>query len=144
MKSRAFILLLSFALTVFGSSITGEADTLEFTKNKLIYRGNVKLVRDGSVLRAQEVIILLSEDGKPVRIIAKGDVRVHEEGRRSFARYMEYDVERDVIILKGDAKIVEKTRVLEAEEIIIYRKENRLIAKGHKKRVRTVYVEEGT
>ncbi|NPB07608.1 MAG: lipopolysaccharide transport periplasmic protein LptA [Aquificae bacterium] len=141
MKWKAFILL-SLSSLLFAQSITGEADSLEFLKDRLIYRGNVQLVRDSSVLRADEVVIYLNEENKPVKIVAKGRVRVRENGRRAWADYAEYDLLKDVIILRGSAKIQEKTRVLEAEEIIIYRKENRLVAHGKGKRVRSVYLEE--
>ena len=143
MKWKALILLLSFSTLLYAqSSITGESDELIYLENKLIYKGNVRLIRDSSVLRAEKVEIILNKEGKPVKIVAKGNVRIIEPNRKVFADYAEYDLTKDVIYLKGSAKIQEKTRVLEAEEITIYRKENRLVAKGGKKRVKTVYLEE--
>jgi len=141
MKWKAFILL-SLSSLLFAQSITGEADSLEFLKDRLIYRGNVQLIRDSSVLHADEVIIYLNKENKPVKIVARGKVRVKEKDRRAWADYAEYDLIEDVIILRGNAKIQEKTRVLEAEEIVIYRKENRLVAHGKGKRVRSLYLEE--
>ena len=142
MKLKVFIVLLSFIALGFSQSITGEANILEFSNNKLIYKGNVKLIRGSSVLKADEVIIILDKDSKPVKIIAKGKVKVIEDSRKSYADYVEYDIKKDVIYMKGNAKIVEGSRILEADEIFLYRKENRLTAKGITKRVRTVYVEE--
>ena len=100
------------------------------------------MIRDSAVLKAQKVEIILDENGKPKKIIAYGNVKIIEPERKVFADYAEYDLVKDVMYLKGNAKIQEKTRLLEADEITMYRKENRLVAKGNKKRVRTVYVEE--
>lgn len=142
MRLKVFIVLLSFIALGFSQSITGEANILEFSNDKLIYKGNVKLIRGSSILKADEVIIILDKNGKPLKIIAKGKVKVIEDSRRSYADYVEYDMQRDVIYMKGNARIVEGNRILEADEIFLYRKENRLTAKGTTKRVRTVYVEE--
>ena len=143
MKWKALTLLLSLSALLFAqSSITGESDELIYLENKLIYKGNVRLIRDSSVLRAEKVEIILNEEGKPVKVIASGNVKIIEPMRKVFANYAEYDLTKEVIYLKGSAKIQEKTRILEADEITIYRKENRLVAKGNKKRVRTVYLEE--
>ncbi len=143
MKLKVFILILSLLTLSFSEEvITGEAKELEFLKEKLIYKGNVKLVRNSSVLNAEKVIVYLNKEGKPVRIVAKGKVKIIENERKAFSDYAEYDLTNEVIILKGNAKIQEKTRLLEADEIVIYRKENRLIAKGIKRKVRTVYMEE--
>ncbi len=143
MKWKALILLLStFYLIYAQSSITGEADELIFLKNKLVYRGNVRLIRDSSTLRAKKVEIILDKEGKPLKIIAYGNVRIVEPERKVFSDYAEYDLSKEIVHLKGSVKIQEKTRILEADEVIIYRKENKLVAKGERNRVRTVYVEE--
>ena len=142
MKWKALTLLLSLSALLFAqSSITGESDELIYLENKLIYKGNVRLIRDSSVLRAEKVEIILNEEGKPVKVIARGKVKIIEPERKVFADYAEYDLIKDIIYLKGNAKIQEKTRVLEAEEVTIYKQENKLVAKGSKKRVRTVYLE---
>ncbi len=143
MKWKVFILLLSlFTFIHAQNSITGESDELIYSEDKLIYKGNVRLIKESSVLRAEKVEIILNEEGKPVKIVASGNVRVIEPNRKAFANYLEYNLTEDIIYLKGGAKIQERTRILEADEIIIYRKNNKLIAKGGKKRVRTVYLEE--
>ncbi|GAB6065908.1 LptA/OstA family protein [Aquifex pyrophilus] len=142
MKLRAFILTLSLVGLAFSQAITGEADSLVYTQDRLIYRGNVKLIKDSSVLNAEEVIIYLNKQGKPVKIVAKGKVSIVEGNRKSFADYLEYDLTKEVIYMRGNAKIVEGKRILEADEIYLYRKEKKLVAKGKKRRVRSVFVEE--
>jgi len=142
MKWKVFILLLSFIGFAISQTITGEANSLEFLKDKLIYKGNVILHRDDAILKADEVVILLDKENKPFKLIAKGRVRFREKGRKAEAQFAEYDLKKETIYLKGNARIEEEGRIIEADEIIIYKKERRLVAKGKGKRVRTVYVEE--
>ncbi|WP_461832626.1 LptA/OstA family protein [Aquifex sp.] len=142
MKLKAFILTLSLVGIAFSQAITGEADSLVYTRDKLIYKGNVKLIRDGSVLKADEVIIYLDKEGKPLKIVAKGKVSILEDNRKSFSDYLEYDLKKDIVYMRGNAKIVEGKKVLEADEIYIYGKEKKIVAKGEKNRVRSVFVEE--
>lgn len=142
MKWKAFILLLSFIGFSLSQTITGEANSLEFLKDRLIYKRNVILHRDSSTLKADEVVILLDKENKPYKLIAKGNVKFRENGRKAEAEFAEYDLRKEIIHLKGNAKIEENGRVVEADEIIIYKREKRLVAKGKGKRVRTVYVEE--
>lgn len=133
--------LISF-LTVWAQPITGEAKNLEFKKDSIVYRGNVKLTRGESVLRADEVVIFLDENGKPVKITATGNVRYYEPKRRAFSEYAEYDLRSDVIILRGKARVEEDKNILEADEIVYDRKKETLQAKGDNSRVRTIYIEE--
>ncbi len=142
MKFKALILplaLLSFALS---QPITGEAEKLIFKKDRIIYRGKVKLTRGDSLLRADEVIVFLDDRGKPVKMVAKGEVRYSEPGRKAFSDYAEYDFRTDVIVLRGRARVEEEKNVLEAEEIVYDKKNQTLQAKGEKSKVRTIYIEE--
>ncbi len=138
-KSALSILILFFSLSQ-AQPITGEAKTLEFKDNRIIYTGNVKLVRGPSVLKADRVVIHLTEKGKPVKIVATGNVRYSEPGRKATSRYAEYDLIQEVIILKGEAHVEENNSILEADEIVYDRKRQTLQAKGD--RVRTIYIEE--
>ncbi len=138
-KSALSILILFFSLSQ-AQPITGEAKTLEFKDNRIIYTGNVKLVRGPSVLRADRVVIHLTEKGKPVKIVATGNVRYSEPGRKAISERAEYDLTGDVIVLKGNARVEEDNSILEADEIVYDRKKQTLQAKGD--RVRTIYIEE--
>lgn len=122
--------------------ITGEAQKLEFSKDRIIYTGNVKLTRGDALLKADKVTILLSEKGKPVKLIAEGHVRYREPGRKVTAEYAEYDLINDTILLRGMARVEEEKNVLEAEEIVYDKRNRTLRAKGGREKVRTIYVEE--
>ncbi len=134
--------ILLSALFLKGQPITGEAKKLEFKKDQIIYVGNVKLVRGDSVLRADKVIIFIDEKGKPLKIVAIGNVRYSEPGRKAVSEYAEYDLKNEVIFLKGNARVEEEKNILEAEEIVYDRKNETLEAKGDNSKVRTIYIEE--
>ncbi len=141
MRYKLALLLLLVGIS-FSQPITGEAKKLEFRKDRIIYTGDVKLIRGESILRADRVEILLDEKGKPVKVVATGKVRYAETNRRAFSDYAEYDLKRDVILLKGRARVEEDKNILEAEEIVYDRKSGTLQARGKEGRVRTIYIEE--
>ncbi len=143
MRSKIFILfLLLSVLFALSQPITGEAQKLEFRKDRIIYTGKVKLTRGDTVLKADKVTILIDEKGKPKRIIAVGNVRYVEPKKRATSDYAEYDLEKEIIILKGKAKVEEEKNILEAEEIVYDKRNGTLQAKGGDKKVRTIYIEE--
>ncbi|WP_457601420.1 lipopolysaccharide transport periplasmic protein LptA [Hydrogenivirga sp.] len=142
MRCRLILLTLLLYLWGWAQPITGEAKNLEFKKDRIVYTGNVKLTRGDSVLHADKVVIFLDERGKPVKMVATGKVRYFEPRRKAFSRYAEYDLVKDVIILKGNARVEEDKNVLEADEIVYDKKNETLQAKGDKSKVRTIYIEE--
>ncbi len=136
----AFLLLIYSFST--GQPITGEAKNLIFKEDRIIYEGNARLTRGEAELKADRVIIMLGKKGKPKRLIAEGSVRYIEPGRSATAEYAEYDLEEEVIVLRGKAVVEEDKNVLEADEIVYDRKNKTLQAKGETRRVRTIYIEE--
>ncbi len=132
-------LLVGFAL---GQPITGEAKNLIFKEDRIIYEGNARLTRGEAELKADRVVIFLSKKGKPKKLVAEGSVRYEEPGRSATAEYAEYDLEKEVIFLRGKAVVEEDKNVLEADEIVYDRKNKTLQAKGENRRVRTIYIEE--
>ncbi len=135
-------LLLLISSLLWGQPITGEAQKLEFKKDRIVYTGKVKLTRGEATLRARKVTILLDEEGKPLKLVAEGNVLYLEPGRKATADYAEYDLRKEVIVLKGSAKVEERKNVLEAEEIVYDRRNETLQAKGGEGKVRTIYIEE--
>lgn len=142
MKLRLILLTITLAGLSFSQPITGEAQNLEFVKDRVIYKGDVKLVRGEAVLRADEVVIFVDEKGKPVKLVATGRVRYTETSKRAYSDYAEYDLLKELIFLRGAAKVEEGGNLLEADEILYDKKNNTLKAKGNNGKVRTIYVEE--
>ena len=139
------ILLIMWLFSVYvalSQPILGEADSLTYEKDKIVYTGNVKLTKGNGVLTADRVIIYLDENKKAKRAEAEGHVKYIEGSRRAFADKAEYDFQSDVIKLYGNAKVEDNKNFVEADEIVYYKREDRAIALSKGKRVRTFYVEE--
>ncbi len=137
-----FTLLLLIPSIILSQVIVGESDSLEYRKGKIIYKGNVKLTKDGGILLADEVEVFVDEAGKPKKLVAKGKVRYLQEGKRAQADYAQYDLEQETLLLKGNAKIEDGGNLLEADIIIYNRKTDTLEAKSVSRQVRTLYIEE--
>ncbi len=143
MRFRSLLLLiLGTVIASLGQPITGEANRLEFKKDRIIYEGNARLTRGKTVLKADKVTIFLGEDGKPTKLVAEGRVRYTEPKRKAVADYAEYILSEEIIILKGKARVEEEKNVLEADEIVYDRKNETLSARGTSRKVRTIYIEE--
>lgn len=137
----ALLLLLVFSL-IWSQPIVGEADSLTYEKNKIIYMGNVRISRGNAVLTANKVTIHLDENKKAKLAEAEGNVRYVEGNRRGSADKMVYNIREETITLIGRAKVEDGPNFVEGEEIVYYRKENRALAVGRGSKVRTFYVEE--
>ena len=142
MKCRLLTALFFLCSIAFSQPITGEAKILEFKDNRVIYKGDVKLTRGDALLSADRVEIILDERGKPVKILAVGNVKYVEGNRKARADYAEYDLKADRIILEGSATVEEDKSVLSADRIVYDRKSQSLQALGGAGKVKTLYVEE--
>ncbi len=136
------LILFFIPLMLYAQPIVGEADSLTYEKDKVVYMGNVRLTRGDALLTADKVTIYLDENKKAKLIEAEGRARYVEGNRRGSADKMVYDLRDETITLKGKAKVEEGQNFVEAEEIIYYKKEDKAVAISKKSRVRTFYVEE--
>ncbi|MCS7083839.1 MAG: lipopolysaccharide transport periplasmic protein LptA [Aquificaceae bacterium] len=123
----------------FAQPIIIEADQLTYEKDKLIYNGNVKVSRADGVLKAQRLVIFLDEKKRAKSAEATGQPLYRDEKRQASADSIQYDFEKEILILKGNARLQEGESFIEAPQITYFRKEDRALAQG---RVRTIYVEE--
>ncbi len=135
--SLFFTFILSYAQV-----IEVEADTLIYENNKMIYEGNAVLKKDKGILKAERIVIFMGKDGRAEKVIAEGNASYSEEDRKAIAKEITHDLIKNVIILKGQARIEEGKSYIEAEEIVYYIDTGRAIAKGNGGRVKTFYVEE--
>lgn len=137
-----FLILILLGGIALSQPILGEADTLTYEKDRIIYTGHVKLSRGNAIITADKVVIYLDENRKAKKAEAEGHVKYVEGSRKASADRAEYDFQADVIKLFGNAKVEEGKNFVEADQIVYYRKEDRAVAMSEGKRVRTFYVEE--
>jgi len=135
------ILLIAFLLAR-SQPILGEADSITYEKNVVVYSGNVKITRANETLTADKVIIFLDENRKASSAEAEGKVFYWDGKRKAKADKAYYDFKKEIIRLEGNAKVEEGQNFVEADEIIYYKGEDRAIAISKGKRVRTFYIEE--
>jgi len=139
---KTFIIMLIVFLLARSQPIIGEADSITYEKNTVIYSGNVKLTRANETLTADKVVIFLDENRKVSSAEAEGRVFYQDGKRKAKADKAYYDFKKEIIRLEGNAKVEEGPNFVEADEIIYYKKEDRAVAISKGKRVRTFYIEE--
>jgi len=139
---KALIVLLITFILAYSQPILGEADTITYEKSVIIYTGNVRITKAKETLTADKVIIHLDENKKAHFAEAEGKVFYQDGKRTARADKAYYDFKKEIIRLVGNAKVEEGPNFVEADEIIYYRAEDRAVAIGKGKKVRTFYVEE--
>ncbi|WP_333784419.1 lipopolysaccharide transport periplasmic protein LptA [Thermocrinis sp.] len=133
--------MITFILA-YSQPILGEADTITYEKNVIIYSGNVKITKANEILTADKVTIHLDENKKASSAEAEGKVFYQDGKRIARADKAYYDFKKEIIRLVGNAKVEEGPNFVEADEIIYYRTEGKAVAIGKGKKVRTFYIEE--
>ncbi len=136
------ISLLMLISPLLAQSISVEADSLVYEGNKMIYEGNAILKKGKGILKADKIIIFLGKKGKAEKVMAEGNAVYKEDNRKATAEEIIHDMNKNVIILKGKARIEEGRNFIEAEEITYYVDSGRAIARGMGGRVKTFYAEE--
>lgn len=134
-------LFVVFALAQQKTPILVESDQLTYEKDKLIYTGHVKVTRGNGVLTADKVIVFLDENKKAKYIVAEGNVHYVEGIRRAKADRAEYDLQKEIVKLIGNARVEEGQNFVEGDQIVYYKKEDRAVAEGKGRKVRTFYIE---
>ena len=101
-----------------------EADSFFYDDNTgvAIYRGDVKVTRGDALLRGDEVEVF-SESGRILRIVSRANPSVFTDRSASGdfsaeARRIEYDIEKQIVLLSGDAKIADGKQTLEGNRIV--------------------------
>ncbi len=115
-----------------------EADKLVFNKkeNTAKYIGNVVIKKGDITIKAGSLNIYLDKENKIKKVIAKDKV-VFEKGNVK-GKAQEAVLEKDTVILKGNAEIRQKNNVIKGDVIVYNLKTGNVEVKGKNKRVRTI------
>lgn len=161
MVSR-WLLLLFFCLSCSCVSAVSAADTkmgldrnqpLEITAQQLevlqqqrqsIFTGDVVAKQGDMTLYADKLIVFLHKDQDQIeRLDAIGGVRVVQLDRIATAEKAVFHQVEEVLVLSGNAEVVQGKNKVSGDEITLYIKENRTLIKSSKKsRVKAVIVPE--
>ncbi len=116
-----------------------EADEVEVREadNTSIYAGHVQVEQGSMSLRADHVTVYHRPDRQPRLIIAIGQPASYRQllddqrGEvQAFARRMEYDADKDALVLIGDGLLIQGEDRLTGEHIIYERAQGRFRAGG--------------
>lgn len=157
-----WLLLLFFCLSCSGVSAVLAADTktgldrnqpIEITAQQLevleqqrqsIFTGDVVARQGDMTLYADKLIVFLLKDQDQIeRLEAIGGVRVLQLGRIATADKAVFHHGEDVLVLVGNAEVIQGENKVSGDEITLYMQENRTLIKSSKKtRVKAVIVPE--
>lgn len=101
--------------------------------DKVTFKGNVFLKKEGMTLTSDSMIVFYDPPSKGIREIeAFGNVIVRNEGRVAHSKKAFYYSKEEKIVLIGDARIIEKDNQLGGERITLFMRDDRSIVEGGK------------
>ncbi len=107
-----------------------EADKLG---DKVIFKGEVTLKKEGMTLNSDSMIVFYDARSKGIKEIeALGNVVVRKEGRVALSNRAFYYSREEKIVLTGDARIIENENQLGGEKITLFMRDDRSIVEGGK------------
>ena len=127
--NKLFILLFYFFLlnTSYSqalNSIEIIADEMEWNKqkNEAIALGNAKATKGNIVIIANKIIATLTDTPKNqqiIKLIATGKVRFTRMGEVATGKKAIYDLEKDIIVIKGNVNLKKNDNIMAGENLII-------------------------
>ena len=159
MMARWFLLIVLGTLcccipATFADEVEPELDRnqpIEITARQLevlqlqrqsIFTGDVVVKRGEMTLNAEKLIIYLQQSGDEVdRLEAIGKVRIVELDRTATAEKAIFHQQEEVLVLTGNAVVVDGLNTISGDEMTLFMKEDRIVIKGSEKnRVKAVIV----
>ncbi|GIW40182.1 MAG: hypothetical protein KatS3mg076_0759 [Candidatus Binatia bacterium] len=133
---------------VEGEPVVVEAQEAELDPEarRLEYRGDVVLRQGNLVLRSDKLSVDFqgSLDGTDrfeiVRLRATGGVVLEQGGRKAEAREAEFRRRERVLVLRGEARLLEGPNRVDGDEVVVELDSGRSVVRGGKGRVRAVFV----
>jgi len=113
--------------------ITSRSMEAEKLGDKVTFKGDVILKKEGMTLNADSMVVFYDVPTKGIREVqAFGNVVVRKEGRVAFSNKATYDSRQEKIVLTGDARIIENENQLGGEKITLFMRDDRSIVEGGK------------
>lgn len=112
------------------TTITSERLQLDLAKGEGVFLGKVKVSSLKFTMTSDEMSVLFSKEGKPVKFIAKGQVVIVNETRNASSRQAEYDVAEKKITLTGEPVVTQQQNRVTGNSIVIYPDSDRMDVNG--------------
>ena len=111
--------------------IHSEEMTVDFEKNKIAFKGDVRVLQSDFSLAAGEVTAIFGESAEDIKkIIATGDVKIRKGDKMAWGERAVYDREDATILLTGTPVLKQGRNYIRGEEIQFSLHEERMEVKG--------------
>lgn len=111
--------------------IHSEEMTVDFEKNKIVFKGDVKVLQSDFSLTAGEVTAIFGESADDIKkIIASHDVKIQKADKMAWGEQAVYDRESATILLTGAPVLKQGRNFIKGEEIRFSLDEDRMEVKG--------------
>jgi lipopolysaccharide export system protein LptA len=111
--------------------IHSEEMTVDFEKNKIVFKGDVKVLQSDFSLTAGEVTAIFGESADDIKkIIASDDVKIQQADKMAWGEQAVYDRESATILLTGTPVLKQGRNFIKGEEIQFRLDEDRMEVKG--------------
>ncbi|NQS89028.1 hypothetical protein HQ584_04480 [Patescibacteria group bacterium] len=114
-------------------TVTASQQSIDYTKNLLVYRGDVEATWEDLKLRAEQVEVYLTKENTLNKIVAREQVKITRATNniQVSCRIATYTYEDGILTLEGDVQYADEMGInLLAEQMVIWTKEEKLEAKG--------------
>lgn len=118
------------------------SDSLEATREKIIFIGNVHAVYGEMTVDAERIELTYDPDSKKENkkdniksMVAKGNVRLVEKQRKAWAENMVYEGETGMITLTGNPKIKQLDNIIAGDLIKMFVNDEKVTIEGSVKAV---------
>ena len=108
--------------------ITSDSLLFDYGQQFAIFKGNVVVIDPGLRLTGEELTVYFDENDDVERIVSKGSVVIQMEEINSRSGMATYNVPEGQIILEDKPQVSRGRSVLQAERIIYWRFDNKLVA----------------
>lgn len=119
-----YFILLNNSYSESTKSIEIIADEMEWNKqkNEAIAIGNAKATKGNNVITANKIIGTLTDtsmDQRIIKLIALGKVKFTRMGEVATGEKAIYDLEKDIIVIKGNVRLKKNENVMVGESLIL-------------------------
>lgn len=105
--------------------------TVDFEKNEIVFKGDVKVLQSDFSLTAGEVTAIFGESADDIkRIIASGHVKIRKADKMAWGEQAVYDREGATVLLTGTPVLKQGRNFIKGEEIQFSLVEDRMEVKG--------------
>ena len=91
-------------------------------KNEAVALGNAKATKGNTVIIANKIVATLTdttEDQQIIKLIATGKVKFTRMGEVATGKKAIYDLEKDIIIIKGNVSLKKNENIMAGDSLII-------------------------